>query len=57
MTHYFIIESIDEEKTKFIQKWETQGFINSLFWKQICKDFEKFNQMNDELKKHIERNQ
>ena len=57
MTHYFIIESIDEEKTKFKQKWEAQGFISSLFWKQITKDFEKFNQMNDELKKHIEENQ
>lgn len=56
MTHYFIIESIDEEKTKFIQKWKAQGFISSLFWKQICKDFEKFNKMNDELKKHIENN-
>ena len=53
-THYFIIEEIDQENSKFIQLWELKGVVAALFRKQIFRELEEFEKMNSELKRYIE---
>ncbi|WP_103070415.1 SRPBCC domain-containing protein [Aquimarina sediminis] len=54
-THHFIIEEINKNQVMFIQKWELKGIVISLFKKQIFKELESFNQMNEELKNLLEK--
>lgn len=54
-THYFVIKEIDKEHITFIQKWELKGIIASIFRKQIFKELEVFNTMNNELKELVEK--
>lgn len=55
-THFFIIEESDhsEEQVTFIQKWHLTGLVSNIFKKQIFKELELFNQMNEELKTYLE---
>ncbi|WP_036153016.1 SRPBCC domain-containing protein [Maribacter forsetii] len=54
-THYFIIKEIDKEHITFIQKWELQGVISSVFRKQIFKELKVFDKMNNELQLLVEK--
>jgi len=53
-THFFIIKETDKDNITFIQKWELQGILASLFRKQIFKELEEFKKMNRELKVYVE---
>lgn len=54
-THHFIVKEIDKKNTLFIQKWEFNGIIASLFRKQIFKELAVFNTMNKEFKECAEK--
>ncbi len=54
-THHFIVEDIDNNRCTFIQKWELSGILSKLLRKQIFAQLELFNQMNEDLKNHLEK--
>lgn len=54
-THHFIIREVNKQNITFIQKWELKGIIASIFRKQIFKELELFNKMNNELKELVEK--
>ncbi len=53
-THYFIVEEIESNSIKFIQKWELTGLVSLLFKRMIFRQLEEFNQMNTDLKSHMD---
>lgn len=55
-THHFILDTFPnaDQEVRFIQKWELTGLISKIFKKQIFKQLDLFNQMNQELKIYVE---
>jgi len=54
MKHYFYLEEMENNGTRVTQKWEVQGIIPKLFWKQISNGISAFKIMNEDLKKASE---
>ncbi len=52
-THHFILEELDDRGVRFTQTWELTGIMSRLFRKQIFEQLALFNQMNEDLKSHL----
>lgn len=55
--HYFKLEKIDDNRTRFIQGEKFTGLLSGIFFKLIGEDTKSgFNEMNFALKKKAENN-
>ena len=54
MVHHFVLESINENTTKFTQSWECNGLLIGLLWSSILPGFKEFKNMNEALKQYLE---
>ncbi|MEN0046450.1 MAG: hypothetical protein AAF806_05230 [Bacteroidota bacterium] len=55
-THHFVLKEIDSESVQFTQHFELGGLLGHLMRKKIIESLVVFEQVNEELKNHIEKN-